>query len=157
MDCNKWTEGPSYSRGSMLEMHLHLKITSNLLYLHLLQRFDVLSDSHFRSCYVISNLKRLPTALKGSLSESHRDFPMKTLSPTFTSPAFSTLMFTPKNGADPKTFFSSGSLNEIKIKHPQCRYIRNSTCLLSSFVSNLGTPILSEGFQRLPAAVFITN
>ena len=72
-----------------------------------------MSDSHFRSCYVISNLKRLPTALKGSLSESHRDFPMKTLSPTFTSPAFSTLMFTPKNGADPKTFFSSGSLNEI--------------------------------------------
>ena len=35
MDCNKWTEGPSYSRGSMLEMHLHLKITSNLLYLYL--------------------------------------------------------------------------------------------------------------------------
>ena len=35
MDCNKWTEGPSYSRGSMLEMYLHLKITSNLLYLYL--------------------------------------------------------------------------------------------------------------------------
>ena len=91
---------------------------------------------------------------------------MKTLSPTFISPAFSTLMFTPKNGEDPKTFFSSGSywFNSIEGRHKKqkntftkiLRYLFQLFALshLSNFW-DLSTSILAKGLQRFPAPVFV--